>query len=50
MTAEGIIQRLSEYFSWLYYQQWGKWALLAIAMTALALVIVAAKVQARSQD
>ena len=38
MTAEGIIDRLSEFFSWLYYRRWEKWELLAIAIAALVVL------------
>ena len=40
MTVEGIIDRLSGYFSWLYYRQWERWELLAIALTALVVLIL----------
>jgi len=40
MTVEGIIDRLSEFFSWLYYRRWEKWELLAIAIAALVVLIL----------
>ena len=40
MTVEGIIDRLSGYFSWLYYRQWERWELLAIAIVVLAVLIL----------
>ena len=40
MTVEGIIDRLSEFFSWLYYRRWEKWELLAIAIAALAVLML----------
>lgn len=38
MTVEGIIDRLSEFFSWLYYRRWERWELLAIAIAALVVL------------
>ena len=40
MTVDGITNRLSEFFSWLYYRRWEKWELLAIAITALVVLIL----------
>jgi hypothetical protein len=40
MTVEGIIDRLSEFFSWLYYRRWERWELLAIAIAALVVLIL----------
>ena len=40
MTVEGIIDRLREFFSLLYYRQWEKWELLAIAIAALVVLIL----------
>jgi hypothetical protein len=40
MTVERIINRLSEYFSWLYYRRWERWELLAIAIVALVVLIL----------
>ena len=40
MTVEGIIDRLSEFFSWLYYRRWERWELLAIAIVALVVLIL----------
>jgi hypothetical protein len=40
MTVEGIINRLSGYFSWLYYRQWERWELLAIAIAASVILIL----------
>jgi hypothetical protein len=34
MTVEGIINRLSGFFSWLYYRRWERWELMAIAIAA----------------
>lgn len=40
MTVEGIIDRISGFFSWLYYRQWERWELLAIAIAALVVLIL----------
>ena len=40
MTVDGIINRLSGYFSWLYYRQWERWELLAIAIVPLVILIL----------
>ena len=40
MTVEGIINRLSGYFSWLYYRRWERWELLAIAISASVILIL----------
>jgi hypothetical protein len=40
MTVDGIINRLSEFFSWLYYRRWERWELLAIAIVALVVLIL----------
>ena len=40
MTVEGIIDRLSGYFSWLYYRRWERWELLAIAIAASVILIL----------
>ena len=40
MTFDGIKNRLSEFFSWLYYRQWERWELLAIAIVALVALIL----------
>jgi len=37
MTLQGIINRLTQYASWLYYRQWDRWELVGI----LAAVVVA---------
>ena len=39
MTVEGIIYRLSDFFSRLYYRRWERWELLAIAVVALVILI-----------
>lgn len=50
MNVESTPPRLSEYFSWPYHGQWGGWALVVIATMALALLILAARAQAKSLD
>lgn len=40
MTVNGIINRLTEFFSGLYYRQWERWELLAIAIAALVVLIL----------
>jgi len=40
MSIDRIINRLSEFFSWLYYRQWERWELLAIAVATLVLFII----------
>ncbi len=40
MTVDGIINRLSEFSSWLYYRRWERWELLAIAIVALVVLIL----------
>jgi hypothetical protein len=50
MTVEGLLNRLTEYFSWLYYRHWERWELLTIAIVAVAglLLVVRAKRKARN--
>ena len=43
MTIDGIINKLSEFFSWLRNRQWERWELLAIAIAASVLLIVIVK-------
>ena len=40
MTVDGIINRLSGFFSWLYDRRWERWELLAIAIAALVVLIL----------
>jgi hypothetical protein len=40
MTVDGIINRLSDVFSWLYYRRWERWELLTIAIAALVILIL----------
>ena len=40
MTVEGIINRLSEFFSGLYYRQWERWELMAIAIAVSVVLIL----------
>ncbi len=50
MTVETFKDKLTQYFSWPYYGQWEGWALLTIAITALVLLLLAARAQAKSKD
>jgi len=43
MTVEGTTNRLSEFFSWLYYRRWDRWELIAIAIAAAAILILIVK-------
>lgn len=43
MTIDGIISRLSEFFSWLYHRQWERWELLAIAIAISIILIIIVK-------
>jgi hypothetical protein len=43
VSFDGIINRLSEFFSWLRDRQWEKWELLAIAIAALFILIIIVK-------
>lgn len=40
MTVEGIIDRLSGFFLWLYDRRWETWELLAIAIVASVVLIL----------
>jgi hypothetical protein len=40
MTVERITNRLTEFFSWLYYRQWERWELMAIAIVAAVVLIL----------
>jgi len=40
MTVERIINRLTEFFSWLYYRQWERWELMVIAILASVMLIL----------
>ncbi len=40
MTVERIINRLTEFSSWLYYRRWERWELMAIAATASVMLIL----------
>ena len=43
MGIEGIINRLAEFFSWLFNKQWDKWELLAIVLLALVILLIIIK-------
>lgn len=40
MTVEGIIDRLSGFFLWLYDRRWETWELLAMAIVASLVLIL----------
>ena len=40
MTVERITNRLTEFFSWLYYRRWETWELMAIAIVAAVILIL----------
>jgi hypothetical protein len=40
MTVERIIDRLTVFFSGLYYRQWAKWELMAIAIVAAVIILL----------
>jgi hypothetical protein len=43
MSVKDLANKLTQYFSWLYYQrQWTQWELLTIAITALVLLLLIA--------
>jgi hypothetical protein len=40
MSVHGIINRLSDFFLWLYERRWERWELLTIAIVALVILIL----------
>lgn len=40
MAVERITNRLTEFFSWLYYRRWETWELMAIAIVASVILIL----------
>ena len=40
MTVERIINRLSEFSSWLYYRRWERWEIMAIAIASAIILIL----------
>lgn len=40
MTVESIINKLTQYASWLYYRQWQTWELLTVAGTVVVLLLL----------
>lgn len=41
MTLHKVITKITEFFSWLYYErQWENWELIIIAVVALAILII----------
>ena len=41
MTLQGIINRLTQYASWLYYRQWTRWELVGIVAAVLVAMLLA---------
>ena len=41
MTVESLINRLTQYASWLYYRQWQTWEIVAVAVTVVVLLFLA---------
>ena len=52
MTLEGIINKLSGFFSWLYYRRWERWELMAIAIavSVTLLLIVRAHLKVAASE
>ena len=47
MTVYGIIDRVSEFFSWLYFRRWERWEILAIAIVALVVLVIMVRAHLR---
>ena len=43
MSVEWIIDKVTEYYSWLYYRDWQSWEWLTIAIVAVALLVLVAR-------
>jgi hypothetical protein len=43
MTVERIVNRLTVFFSGLYYRQWAKWELIALAIVAAVILLLIIK-------
>lgn len=41
MTLESLINRLTQYASWLYYRQWEKWELAALGAALVVVLLLA---------
>lgn len=50
MSVLGFTLRLTECLLGWHRERWGQWALLGVAILSLALLIAAARAQARSRD
>jgi len=50
MSVLSITRKLTECVSGWHHERWGEWALLGVAILSLALLVAAAKAQARGQD
>ena len=40
MTVETLINRVTQYASWLYYRQWQTWEIAAVAGTVVVLLLL----------
>jgi len=40
MTLEGIISRLTQYASWLYYRQWDRWEVVWILAAVVVVLLL----------
>jgi hypothetical protein len=49
MAVETLIDKVTEFFSWLYYRQWARWELMAVAITALVLLLLAGGARRRAR-
>jgi len=47
MTVYGIIDRVSEFFSWLYFRRWERWEIAVIAIVALVVLAVIVRAHLR---
>ena len=41
MTLESIVQKFTQYASWLYYRQWQQWEIVGIIAAGLVVVLLA---------
>lgn len=40
MTVESLINRLTQYASWLYYRQWEKWEIVAAGIVLVSVLLL----------
>lgn len=52
MTVQRIVNRLEDFFSGLYYRQWERWELIAIALVAavILLLVVRARLKVSANE